>query len=229
MSKSTKIIAALGVAAGLGVAALPAATFAAETVQTVPLKVVVADSFELSVTSTADTTDPETGEVTKGAFTGATGVALAAGASDNASSSTILAKSNRTGGYKVTVAGTGSDWNNGTTLKRSATDADGIAPYENPVTYDGFENYSTTTGWGIRIASSDEGVTTGNFNATTYTGVSGTNNIIEYSETTSGNAGKSVVANYGVSLKDGQPAGTYIGNITYTLVNPAVETTGSGD
>lgn len=54
MSKSTKIIAALGVVAGLGVAALPAFTFAAETTGDVEVVVEVEPAIAMTITGNND-------------------------------------------------------------------------------------------------------------------------------------------------------------------------------
>lgn len=54
MSKSTKIIAALGVVAGLGVAALPAFTYAAETTGDVEVDVEVESAIAMTITGNND-------------------------------------------------------------------------------------------------------------------------------------------------------------------------------
>lgn len=55
--KSTKIIAAAGVVAGLGVAALPAMTFAAETIKAgVNVKAIVNEAIAMTITGNDDTT-----------------------------------------------------------------------------------------------------------------------------------------------------------------------------
>lgn len=54
MSKTTKIIAALGVVAGLGVAALPAFTYAAEVAGNVELEVDIAPAIAMTITGNND-------------------------------------------------------------------------------------------------------------------------------------------------------------------------------
>lgn len=56
MSKTTKVIAALGVVAGLGVAALPAFTYAAEVAGQVQIDVVVPDAIAMTIEGNNDTT-----------------------------------------------------------------------------------------------------------------------------------------------------------------------------
>ena len=60
MSKSTKIIAALGVVAGLGVAALPAFTYAASTDGAVKLEVEVEPGIAMTIHSNGDLDDSTT-------------------------------------------------------------------------------------------------------------------------------------------------------------------------
>ncbi|MBQ3271537.1 hypothetical protein IJG78_02820 [Candidatus Saccharibacteria bacterium] len=56
MSKTTKVIAALGVVAGLGVAALPAFTYAAQVAGEVQIDVEVPDAIAMTIAGNNDTT-----------------------------------------------------------------------------------------------------------------------------------------------------------------------------
>lgn len=211
MSKSTKVIAALGVAAGLGVAALPAATFADSTTYTVPLAVNINESLNLEGTTT-------------GEFASNAGVTLAAGESDLNSKTVFTANYNKAGGWKVTVAGTNdAAQQSGSTLWNNATSGQGqsIAPFASGKSYTPAEGKivlgdGDPSGWGITVTDVADDVTTGTgYSATAYTGI--TANAVVASTSTTGNAGKSFTVNYGVALADGQAAGNYKGNLTYTL------------
>lgn len=92
MTKTTKIIAALGVVAGLGVAALPLASNAAESAD-VTLTVTVGKAIELTVDS-----------ATKA-------VSINPGATDNSLSTTATVTTNDSDGYLVYLADADNDTN----------------------------------------------------------------------------------------------------------------------
>ena len=71
MSKSTKIIAALGVVAGLGVAALPAFTYAAQTSSVsgaVKLQATVTPGIAMTIQSNGDADDTSTADVNESKY-----------------------------------------------------------------------------------------------------------------------------------------------------------------
>ena len=197
MSKSTKIIAALGVAAGLGIAALPAATFAATSVE-VPLKVTIDDVLSLSGVTTGD-------------FASTTGITLEAGQNDAQSQTVWTATSNDTDGWTVTVAPT----TNGSNVLTNATN-ETIDPFATEVT-DLSEN--TTSGWGIKLNNLADGVSaaTSAFTTTGFKGVTTGPDQVVTSSAPSGTAGKNFTTIYGVDLADDQAAGVYAGSITFTI------------
>ena len=201
MSKSTKIIAALGVAAGLGVAALPAATFADTTV-VVPLAVTIEETLSLSGVTTGD-------------FASTSGITLTAGQNNSASKTVLTAISNNGTGWKVTVAGTDDETQqSGSTLYNATTGGQSIAPFSSKVT-DLDDN--ETSGWGIKLSDLATGVTAGDFTTDGWTGVSSENDTVVASSAPSGTGGKTFTANYGIDLADTQASGTYKGSITYTI------------
>ncbi len=218
MSKSTKIIAALGVAAGLGVAALPAASFAEtysgsingaaitanDTGFVQPLAVNIANTLSLSGTTT-------------GSFASADGVTLTAGQQDSNSQTVWTAICNDSDGWTVTVAPSSATKQQSATLYNgTGDDADSIAPFASEVTIANFAT-TTTSGWGILLANLATGVSAGSdFTTTGYNGVSGSNQVVT-SAATSGTAGKNFTTKYGVTTADTQAGGEYKGSITFTI------------
>lgn len=212
MSKSTKIIAALGVAAGLGIAALPAATFA-DTSVAVPVRVNIEDTLALSGITTGD-------------FASTEGLDLVAGSYDVTSQTVFTATSNNNSGWHVTVAGTDdTTQQSGSTLYNATTGGQSIAPFSTAVPAadpgsDGdWIGKAGDSGWGIMLDNLATGVSAGaNYSTSSYMGVTAAGNVVT-SATTSGTAGKSFTVKYGVRLADTQAAGDYKGNITYTIAN----------
>ena len=208
MSKSTKVIAALGVAAGLGIAALPAASFAATT-QDVPLTVTVPDVLDLEIGSQTgdfitDTTD---------------GIELTPAAGDMSSSHTLTAKANGSStGWNITVASTDTESHQETsTLYNAASGGDSIAPYASEKTT-AQVTAAATTGWGIKLANAISGNTSPSvFTTTGYSYTEG--GVVFSGDSPTITAGVTGTVGYGVSVADGAPSGTYKGSITYTIAN----------
>lgn len=222
MSKSTKVIAALGVAAGLGVAALPAATFAVQSDSaTAGVEVTVTDTISITVTGTssgdpvsADTmVDPTDDTLTVPAVK----VTMANDASTIANGTTAVVTNNTTG-YTLSVAAqaTGSS-----TLKNgsdtSAASYDTIAPFASPVPAGDLAG-KTSRGWGI-LASNTSATVTTPFQS--YAGVTDESQTILSTNThTAGSANTTNIA-YGFNTKVDQKTGVYTGYITYTATtNP---------
>ena len=205
MSKSTKVIAALGVAAGLGIAALPAATFAEAqyTNNVVPLKVIINDTLSLAGVTTGD-------------FASTEGLTLAAGQNDSTSKTVWTAISNDTDGWTVSVAPT----DTGTNILSNGVAADDISPFTSEVTD---LSTNTTSGWGIKLNNLAQAVsaTGSHFTTSGFTGVTTGPDQVVTSSTTSGTAGQTFETIYGIDLADDQAAGTYSGSITFTIAgNP---------
>ena len=194
MSKSTKVIAALGVAAGLGVASLPAATFAA-TAQSrqVQIQANVSESHTISV-------DDATKSTTN----------LNPGATDATLSSTITIDSNNPKGYSLTVAASGNE-NHVTDLWNSGASS-AIAAFSSEQTTLSNE----TPGWGGKLASAYTGAS--GLTATGYNGFTTTGSQVVYSSNAlASDIENEYVVNYGIALAPNQATGQYSGAVTYTL------------
>lgn len=124
MSKMTKTIAALGVVAGLGVAAMPLSSYALENTETVNLTVEVGESIEIS----ADSTDVDLGTATSSAM--ATG------------GTTITVHTNNEKGYTATIKA------NGSRLLGTADNSNAI-----PTSGSSVVPADGTSAWGYKIGS----------------------------------------------------------------------------
>ena len=201
--KSTKIIAGLGVAAALGVAALPVATFAegepADATGTVNLSATVSSDLTLTIATGGTSID--------------FGSALSAGASSTASGATSV----------ITVA---TNWPNGYELKGTSTgdltstdNQDNIAEFATASTITGT---GAADGWGAAIALGNdvEFDTTSAFNnlaAGQYLGFNGsTGRVIDKKAAQEGAISNEYTVSYGLKTKADQASGTYTGTITYT-------------
>ncbi|MBR2989624.1 hypothetical protein IKF40_01700 [Candidatus Saccharibacteria bacterium] len=232
MSKSTKIIAALGVVAGLGVAALPAFTYAASVDGNAEVIVEVSPAISLAITGNNDDaagfgkffeSDPS------GVYTDATGlstntssskVSMApnqivegqdsdSGATGYGFLSTLTVNTNSKGGYTLNVkAATAADVDltSGTdTIPAIATAATNFT--------------QGTAAWGIK-ADDDYSITEGTQAAIKndkWYPVSITDQLIRPAVASStGYANQATKIYYGVATDDAQPTGTYQGTLTYT-------------
>ena len=220
MSKSTKVIAALGVAAGLGIAALPAASFAATTAD-VELQFTVPDALSISV----DSADVDFGDIL-------------AGASDTATTETTIT-ANATTGYNLTVAATSATSATATSAVFTATHgATPLAPWAINAAIAPADLDEAAAGWGMKLNAmpTTAGVTytPGSIVTTAYNGVPNTavsdedptdptftpNSATIY---TTGALTTQITdepqIDYAVKLPDNQAAGVYTANITYTVAN----------
>lgn len=244
MSKTTKIIAALGVVAGLGVAALPAFTFAADPVSgDVDLYVKVNPAIAMTITGNNDNASAE-GHIDQGSsHDGVTHGAVARAVPDgvfgitantNTSSSAltmlpntfdtmtsvVTVYTNNTTGYNLSVA---------TATGASDSDMHGVTA-TNTITADatGFVNVAsgateTTSGglgkWAYKTNTSEHNPSAdpadGILAADTYTAMSSTAQTLRR---TSGptTSGDPTTVTYGVSTDDDQAVDTYKTKITYT-------------
>lgn len=194
MSKSTKVIAALGVAAGLGVAALPAATFAA-----------TAQSRQVQITANVG----ETHTIAVDANSVSTGD-LNPGATDATLSSTITVDSNNPTGYSVTIAASGTEGHVSDLWNAGASSA--IPAFSTPQS----TLTGGTAGWGVKLGAAYTGATV--LNPDTYVGLGATGSQVVYTNNAvSGNLENEYVVNYGIALDSNQPTGAYSGAVTYTL------------
>jgi len=71
---------------------------------------------------------------------------------------------------------------------------------------------TATSEWGYRLAGTE---------ANKYAGVTGDNAVIKTTDAPTGTSGDETIVTFGASIKDGQPAGTYNGEVTFTATNNA--------
>ena len=209
MSKSTKVIAGLGVVAALGVAALPLASFATSgDYGTVAVSATVPDAISMTIDGTATT---------------GSGVAGNAVAFGNVATGAIAVSDGSTIKYNVAynfkVQNTS---NSGAGDLASSTST--IAPFATatkPTTG------QSTSGWGFRVTK-----TSGTISATAYDdatlmdGADKTYIGVPTSETTLDAVAAPAAAitgtytmEYGLQVSNDQASGTYTGSITYKVTN----------
>ena len=218
MSKKTKIIAALGVAAGLGVAALPAASFASSTVAgQVELTADVNEAIAMTILGNGDPTSGEpavqvpgvdvytpTGASTIDGYpvgtlydptnlqTSSSTVSLLPNAADTTTAtSAITVYTNAAAGYNLSVKDADS-----TTALVNGSDSSATIPAGTSIT-------AGTAAWGYKVGD-------GNFTAITDSDVQ----IDTFAGPTSG--GNTTNVTYGVSTASDQKTGTYSDTIIYT-------------
>ncbi len=210
MSKSTKVIAALGVVAGLGVAALPAFTYATSTVAgQVTLSVDVSEAIAMTIlgngdggTAGVDVYTPTGADVIDGhnigtlydsssLQTSSSTVSLLPNAADTTTAtSAVTVYTNAAGGYTLTVkdadATTALSDGAGHTIPAGATITAG------------------TAAWGYKGGS-----------VTNFAAISATEATV-YSQNAPTSGGQTTNMTYGVSTASDQATGTYTDTIIYT-------------
>lgn len=153
MSKTTKALAIMGVVAGLGVAALPMSTYAAQSTDkdTVTVKLEVEDFISCDVTTENKTVD--LGKV-------ASNTASATG------NATVNIKTNNAQGYKASIAAPADGANKDQINMIGETDTNIIKPGDPTATG------LTESAWGYTVSSTTEGVTVDTaFNDGAYKGI----------------------------------------------------------
>ncbi|MDO4889426.1 MAG: hypothetical protein Q4A25_01900 [Candidatus Saccharibacteria bacterium] len=217
MSKSTKIIAGLGVAAALGVAALPMASFAANYSVTVPVQATVANGVKIEVKDMNATPSdwvaaqqPDADGTN--AFADLTAVnfgsSLAPGVGVSLLDQTeIRVTTNYPSGYTLSAV----------TTDLTGDPASSIADFESVTAVNASGN--TTSGWGIQVAKNGTALAAFVDGATT--GYKGANGQIDSVNGLTGLTTNVYVANYGINIAASQAAGTYSGSATYTVASDA--------
>lgn len=120
---------------------------------------------------------------------------------------TLTVVSNNQKGYNLGIMGSAE------TNQTSLTSENGDEIVAGSGTFAAPAALSTTTSeWGYRLASFTEGL---------YAGVTTNNDVIKTTAAPTGEAGDETVVTFGASIKDGQPAGTYDGEVTFTATNNA--------
>ncbi|MBR2659459.1 hypothetical protein IKD60_01730 [Candidatus Saccharibacteria bacterium] len=233
MSKSTKIIAALGVVAGLGVAALPAFTYAASVDGDAEVIVEVSPAISLAITGNNDEATgfgPFFESDPTGVYTSATGLNTNTSSSkvtmspnqivegqDTASGntgygflSTLTVNTNDKGGYTLNVKAATADDVNLTNANSDTIDALSAAAASFT---------QGTEGWGIK-ADDDYSIQEGAQAAIKddqWYPVTASNQLIRPAVASpTGYANQATKIYYGVSTDAAQPTGTYQSTLTYT-------------
>lgn len=235
MSKTTKIIAALGVVAGLGVAALPAFTYATATIsEDVDLVVEVPSAIAIEISGNNDSgdynavagvnpSDAELKNTDGNVITAITGTssskavilpnAIVEGGTSTGQEptfkSTIKVTTNATGGYNLAVKATTS-----TSLTSGSDTIPAIAAASASFT-------QGTAAWGVRTAadysSTDTGATPAAIKNDKWYPVELTDQTIRTAKASASGYTQEVSdVYYGVATDDAQPTGTYKTNLTYT-------------
>ncbi len=230
MSKTTKIIAALGVVAGLGVAALPAFTYAAETVNgSVDLRVDVVPAIAMTITGNNDNNSHGgSGNGAVDVFNPATAASSSIDGHTTPAAATTVASSswasllpnavvngNDTNGFKSTI---NVYTNNVTGYTLNVKDADttlaltgangtiAAGTVTDPATT--FDLVAGTAAWGyvVDTASAD---------GTGYTPIDSDDAQVK-TRATKTSDGEQTVVYYGVATASDQATGTYTDTIVYT-------------
>lgn len=229
--KSTKIIAGLGVAAALGVAALPVATFA-ETTTTykgqVGVQATIADEIAVKI----DTNDMATGATP----TSGTGVVfrtagespstnLSAGAFYTAGATSITVSTNVPNTY--TLAASGSVLSSATAEIPVA----GIVAANSNLPADGTNGSAYNAGasqWGIKVAGVDkdsqaitlsDGTDATVFNNAGKYMIATDPTTVDYATVTAGKIENTYTVNYGLGITADQASGAYAGQANYTVTH----------
>lgn len=216
MSKSTKIVAGLGVAAALGIAAVPVASFAVTDLSgTVDITATIADSFSMTIdTKTASQAGTAGNAIDFGE--------VAVNSTDTAGSTTLVVTTNIPDGYNLKAFATGAAGHE-TALHNAEADAD----------IPGYASLSAltagTAGWGIKVSAVEKDVADagaaaaralngGVFDGTQYLAPTTAGAIIDSIAADSISAMHEVTytVDYGIATSANQAAGTYAGQVTYT-------------
>lgn len=223
MTNTTRAIAALSIVAGLGVATLPLNAHAAKVIDgpapdtgaesgatyddtldgkvqtTTDLKLVISDVLSIETDNTEDAVELTSTDGTDYAST-PLGV-------------TVTTKNST--GYKLSIKASGS--NTTKTSLMSGTDeikaGTGTFDIAQAVAGQGAVlSNATNSEWGYRIDSLDAG---------NYIGITEADVTIANQGTPTTNSGVKTNVTFGAKIKDGQAAGTYTGQVTFTATNNA--------
>ncbi len=246
MSKSTKIIAGLGVAAALGVAALPVASFAAQTTTNytgaVGLSATIADELAIKIDNNNMATGGTAASGTAVTFmTNAIGTQgqdgyvapssnLIAGNFYKAGNTQILISTNVPNTYTLKARGTA------LTSADASIPVAGVVAAESTLPTENAANQSEYTGasmWGIKVSAIDKNntakalvtdaatptPTNSVFNSAEKYMIDTSDTIVDYAEVTSGKINNTYSVEYGLGINAAQSSGIYTGTATYTVTH----------
>lgn len=237
MLKSTKIVAGFGVVAALSVAALPAASFAAQTDYSgqVSLTATLKDEISIQI----DSNDM----ATTGTATSGTPVEFMNGAA-TPTNSLSTSKSYFTGNKtRITVT---TNTPNTYTLSTSGSELVSTTDSNNVIARAGYYDSGTNTGglsisstneddytgdslWGIKISGVDKdsqaitlstsGGTDSAFEGATRYQISDTGTVVDYTQVTNGKISNTYSVDYGIGINADQPSGVYSGSAYYSVTH----------
>ncbi len=198
MSKTTNALIALGVVAGLGAAALPLSSYAADDT---PKAVGVTLTIDDELTIEAD--------------------------KDNADNKVDLSADGHTGAVKVTVVSNNTKGYNLALKGSAATNPTSLTSGEDQIvatkgTFAAPAAFGTDESeWGYSVANTNANNTTDltKFAGGVYAGVPATDQIIVNANKPTVSAGDTTTITFAANLVDGQAAGTYEGEVTFTASN----------
>lgn len=202
MSKMSNVLAALGVVAALGVAALPLSTYADENTDSTPISkdATVKLTVKKKLSLTLDATEAD----------------LDDGSANPAIVATVI--TNHTDGYTLKIAGSTTESDDKTVLT-SGVVADDIAAFSGtavaPATLE-LADGATASVWGYTVTGDD--IVTGfqGKGVGKYAGVTADGEAIASSTSATAAAGNVTTVTFGAKLIDNQAAGTYTGQVTFT-------------
>lgn len=192
MSKMSKTIAVLGVVAGLGVAALPLSTYAADNDDTVTLNVAVSETLELDIAEASlDISSVNSNLLNESSAKG-----------NQWNEATVTAKSS--GSYNIAVKTSNTNLVNGSdTIPAGAPKTSGTV---------------TASAWGLKNATTGTTTTNSAFSSYAALDTVGKNFVRTTSAPANADDGDTYKARFGVTTQTGQAAGTYTGDATFTLM-----------
>lgn len=218
MSKLTSTIAALGIVAGLGVAALPLSSYAADVTVTDPTAVTSTDGTavdqNVGINLTVDKTlsiDASADNVNLNKTNSFTGTPL-----------TVKVTTNNAKGYKLNIKGTGTGTgaNGKTALTGDDAKTTEIPTFEKSIAGGALAALAANSGadasksvWGY-TASGDNVVNA--FTGGLYAGVTETGETIAENDAPTADTGNETSVTFKAIVDNAQPAGTYKGQVTFT-------------
>lgn len=202
MSKTTSALIALGVVAGLGAAALPLSSYAIDPKEAqVGVTLTIEGTLEIS----ANKSTTEKVDLSADGHTGTVDV-------------TVI--SNNSKGYNLGLAGTA-----GTGERSNLTSTTNANDVFTPVagaTFAAPKALSTTVSeWGYSVANTNENnkIDLSAFTGSVYAPVADGGETIVNVDKATANAGDKTTVTFAASVADGQPAGEYNGEVTFTATN----------
>ncbi len=213
MSKLTQSIAILGVVAGLGVAALPLSTYAAQPTPTNPAKVVDGDANDKNTDTGKVATDTSINLLIEDVLsidTSADVVLLNKANSFTGTALTVNVATNNSKGYTLNIAGTATT--NPTDLTSTTVPADKI----------GAAAVAFADAAPLALAADGSSVWGYSVDGTNFAGVKAdAGETIKTTSAATVDAGEDTSVTFAAKLKDGQASGTYEGKVTFTAANQA--------